>query len=84
MLFGRRHGYVYEGAWCAREDIGGSIQEDCTFNSFERCRQRGDPGQPRLLHAEPGLRRRLTGGQPRRGKKHSVRVEALVRPRSAL
>ena len=39
VLFGRRHGYVYEGAWCARENIGGVIQEDCTFDSFERCRQ---------------------------------------------
>ena len=38
-LFGRRHGSVYEGAWCARENIGGSIQEDCTFNSFEACRR---------------------------------------------
>jgi len=39
VLFGRRHGYVYEGAWCAREDIGGgSIQEDCTFDSFDNCR----------------------------------------------
>jgi hypothetical protein len=39
VLFGRRHGYVYEGAWCARENIGGNVQEDCTFDSFERCRQ---------------------------------------------
>ena len=26
VLFGRRHGYVYEGAWCAREDIGGTFR----------------------------------------------------------
>ena len=39
VLFGRRHGYVYEGAWCARENIGGSIQEDCTFDSFAACRR---------------------------------------------
>ena len=39
ILFGRRHGYVYEGVWCARENIGGSIQEDCTFDSFENCRR---------------------------------------------
>ena len=38
ILFGRRHGYVYEGVWCARENIGGSIQEDCTFDSFDNCR----------------------------------------------
>ena len=39
ILFGRRHGSVYEGAWCARENIGGGIQEDCTFDSFEPCRR---------------------------------------------
>ena len=40
ILFGRRHGYVYEGVWCARENIGGgSVQEDCTFDSFEACRR---------------------------------------------
>jgi hypothetical protein len=39
ILFGRLHGSVYEGRWCARENIGGSIQEDCTFDSFELCRQ---------------------------------------------
>ena len=39
VLFGRRHGYVYEGAWCASENIGGNVQEDCTFDSFELCRR---------------------------------------------
>jgi len=38
-LFGRRWGHVYEGRWCARENIGSAIQEDCTFDSFEACRQ---------------------------------------------
>jgi hypothetical protein len=39
ILFGRPHGSVYEGRWCARENIGGSIQEDCSFDSFEACRR---------------------------------------------
>ena len=39
-LLGRRHGYVYEGAWCAREQTGGGrVEEDCTFDSFEACRR---------------------------------------------
>jgi hypothetical protein len=37
-LFGRRWGHVYEGRWCARQDAGGDIQEDCSFDSFEACR----------------------------------------------
>ena len=68
-LFGRRHGYVYEGPWCAREDIGGgSIQEDCT-SIRSRLPPAGDPGQPRLLHAESGLRP-ADGGRRREEKKH--------------
>lgn len=39
-LSGRRHGNVYEGAWCAREQSGGDrVEEDCTFDSFEACRR---------------------------------------------
>jgi hypothetical protein len=38
-LFGRPHGSVYEGRWCARQNIGGDIDEDCTFDSFEACRR---------------------------------------------
>jgi hypothetical protein len=38
IVFGRRH--AYEGAWCARENVGGgTVQEDCSFDSFERCRR---------------------------------------------
>jgi hypothetical protein len=37
-ITGRRWGSVYEGRWCAREDAGGDIHEDCTFDSFEACR----------------------------------------------
>ena len=40
ILFGRPHGSVYEGRWCARESTGGGrIDEDCTFDSFEACRR---------------------------------------------
>ena len=40
ILFGRPHGSVYEGRWCAHENIGGgAVQEDCSFNSFEACRR---------------------------------------------
>ena len=40
VLFGRRHGTVYEGRWCAREDTGGSrVEENCHYDSFEACRR---------------------------------------------
>ena len=38
IVFGRRH--LHEGAWCARENVGGgTVQEDCSFDSFELCRR---------------------------------------------
>jgi hypothetical protein len=37
-ITGRRWGHAYEGRWCARQDGGGDIQEDCSFDSFEACR----------------------------------------------
>jgi hypothetical protein len=40
VVFGRPHGSVYEGRWCARADTGGGrVEEDCTFDSFEACRR---------------------------------------------
>ena len=40
ILFGRPHGSVYEGAWCANEQTGGGrVEENCHYDSFERCRQ---------------------------------------------
>ncbi|MCX7311807.1 MAG: hypothetical protein WCG92_07805 [Hyphomicrobiales bacterium] len=40
ILFGRPHGSVYEGRWCARENVGGQrIEENCIFDSFESCRR---------------------------------------------
>ena len=39
ILFGRPHGSVYEGRWCANQNTGGRIEEDCHFDSFEQCRR---------------------------------------------
>ena len=67
-LFGRRHGYVYEGAWCARENIGGSIQEDCTFDSFEACRRLVIQGNRGFCTQNPAYVAGY-GGPPQRKKK---------------
>ena len=67
-LFGRRHGYVYEGAWCARENIGGNIQEDCTFDSFELCRLAVIQGNRGFCTQNPAFVVG-DGGPPRHGKK---------------
>jgi hypothetical protein len=38
FLFGRRSGP--QAPWCSNENIGGgTVQEDCSFNSFEQCRR---------------------------------------------
>jgi hypothetical protein len=38
FLFGRRTGP--QAPWCSNENIGGgTVQEDCSFNSFEQCRR---------------------------------------------
>ena len=71
FLFGRRHGYVYEGAWCARENNGGSIQEDCTFDSFERCRQAVIQGNRGFCTQNPAFVAGY-GGEPQRKKKRRV------------
>jgi hypothetical protein len=37
LVFGRYH--VYQGAWCGHQDTGGqNVEEDCSFDTFERCR----------------------------------------------
>ena len=71
VLFGRRHGYVYEGAWCARENIGGSIQEECTFDSFERCREAVVQGNRGFCTQNPAFVAGY-GGEPQRKKKRRV------------
>ena len=38
IIFGRRTGP--QAPWCSNENIGGeTVQEDCSFNSFEQCRR---------------------------------------------
>jgi hypothetical protein len=73
VLFGRRHGYVYEGPWCAREDIGGgAVQEHCGFNSFEDCRRlvlQGNRGFCTQNPAFAGFDQRPT----RARKRHRIR-----------
>ena len=71
-LFGRRHGYVYEGAWCARENIGGSIQEDCMFDSFELCRLAVIQGNRGFCTQNPAFVAGY-GGPPRKKKRHVQR-----------
>src|ERR1700709_446716 len=68
VLFGRRHGYVYEGAWCARENGGGNIQEDCTFHSFELFRQAVIEGNRGFCTQNPPFVAG-DGGEPPRKKK---------------
>ena len=38
-LFGRPYGSVYQGRWCANQNAGGRMEEDCHFDSFEQCRR---------------------------------------------
>jgi hypothetical protein len=76
VLFGRRHGYVYEGAWCARENIGGSIQEECTFDSFERCRQAVIQGNRGFCTQNPAFVAGY-GGEPQRKKKRRVEHQRI-------
>lgn len=69
VLFGRRHGYVYEGRWCARENIGGArVEEDCTFDSFEACRRTVVQGNRGFCTENPAYAAGY-GGEPRRKKK---------------
>ena len=70
ILFGRRWGYVYEGAWCAREDIGGSIQEDCTFDSFDNCRLAVVQGNRGFCTQNPAFVAGY-GGPPRKKKRRA-------------
>ena len=71
ILFGRAHGSVYEGRWCAHENIGGgTVQEDCSFNSFEACRRLVIQGNRGFCGQNPAFRGdRLP---PSRKKRHRV------------
>jgi hypothetical protein len=71
ILGGRPHGSVYEGRWCAQENIGGgAVQEDCSFDSFEVCRRLVIQGNRGFCGQNPAFR----GDRqpPPRKKKRSV------------
>ena len=70
IVFGRRH--AYEGAWCARENVGGgTVQEDCSFDSFERCRRLVIQGNRGFCTQNPAFVAGY-GGEPQRKKKRRV------------
>ena len=72
ILGGRPHGSVYEGRWCAQENIGGgAVQEDCSFDSFERCRRLVIQGNRGFCTQNPAFVAGY-GGEPRRKKKRRV------------
>ena len=57
ILGGRPHGSVYEGRWCAQENIGGgAVQEDCSFDSFEVCRRLVIQGNRGFCGQNPAFR----------------------------
>ena len=69
VLFGRPHGSVYEGRWCAREDIGaGRVEENCHYDSFEACRRSVVQGNRGFCTENPAYAAGY-GGAPRRKKK---------------
>jgi hypothetical protein len=37
VLGGRMYGP--QEPWCSHQDIGGNVEEDCSFRSFEQCRR---------------------------------------------
>jgi hypothetical protein len=74
VLFGRRHGYVYEGRWCARADTGGGrVEEECTFDSFEACRRLVVQGNRGFCTQNPAFVAGY-GGPPLRKNKKQRRV----------
>ena len=57
VLFGRPYGSVYQGRWCAQENIGGgTVQEDCSFDSFEACRRLVIQGNRGFCSQNPAFR----------------------------
>ena len=72
ILFGRPHGSVYEGRWCAREQTGGGrVEEDCTFDSFEQCRRLVIQGNRGFCTQNPAFVAGY-GSEPQRKKKRRV------------
>ena len=72
VLFGRLHGSVYEGRWCAREDTGaGRVEENCHFDSFEACRRQIVQGNRGFCTQNPAFVAGY-GGEPQRKQKRRV------------
>ena len=71
LLFGRPHGSVYEGRWCANQDTGGRIEAECHFDSFEECRRLAIQGNRGFCTQNPAF----TGlpQRPLRSKKRRPR-----------
>ena len=69
ILFGRPWGSVYEGRWCANEQTGGGrVEENCHYESFERCRQAVIQGNRGFCTENPAFAAGY-GGPPLRKKK---------------
>jgi hypothetical protein len=72
ILFGRPYGSVYEGRWCANQNIGGRIEEDCHFDSFEQCRRLAVQGNRGFCTQNPAYVPR-PDFEPRRKNRHRRR-----------
>jgi hypothetical protein len=72
ILFGRPYGSVYEGRWCANQNIGGRIEEDCHFDSFEQCRRLAIQGNRGFCTQNPAYVPR-PDFEPRRKNRHRRR-----------
>ena len=72
ILFGRPYGSVYEGRWCANQNIGGRIEEDCHFDPFEQCRRLAVQGNRGFCTQNPAYVPR-PDFEPRRKNRHRRR-----------
>jgi hypothetical protein len=71
-LFGRPYGSVYQGRWCANQNTGGRMEEDCHFDSFEQCRRLAVQGNRGFCTQNPHSVPR-PGFEPRRKKRYRHR-----------
>jgi hypothetical protein len=72
LLFGRPYGSVYQGRWCANQNTGGRMEEDCHFDSFEQCRRLAVQGNRGFCTQNPHYVPR-PGFEPRRKKRYRHR-----------
>jgi hypothetical protein len=74
VLFGRPHGSIHEGRWCAREQTGADrIEENCVFDSFDACRRLVTQGNRGFCTENPAYAAGY-GGPPRRKNKKKRRA----------